>query len=332
MSLKSDAEALSTADGRRVGTAGHARAQRYLLDRMTSIGLIPYRNDRLDLSYERDGQDFHNLIGMVPGTIPRPSPVLIGAHYDSVISAPSADDNAAAVAIALGAAEALMQERPERDVVIGLFDAEEPPHFHAPTMGSIRFYEDQRRPEGVHAAVIMDLVGHDIPVPPEVTGTFPQFPRLLFLTGAESHPALAAVVAGVPRHPELPVIAARNELVGDMSDHHVFRLKRVPYLFLSCGHWPHYHQTSDTPDRLNYEKMGRIRDYLVSLVQALTCTDLPRRDGEDEADTTRLEVALLKESLGAGLPSLLEAADLEQLETRTDVDALGRWLKGRFGL
>jgi hypothetical protein len=217
MWLKTDTEALATASGRRVGTSGHVRARRYLLERMAAIGLTPYRDDRLEFSYQRDGQDFHNLIGRVAGTTAGRSPVLIGAHYDSVISAPSADDNAAAVAIALSSAEALMQARAERDIVIALFDAEEPPHFHAPTMGSIRFYEDQRQPAGVHAAVVMDLVGHDVPVPPEVTQTFPQFPRLLFLTGAESHGALAQVVGAIPRHPELSVIAARNELVGDMK-------------------------------------------------------------------------------------------------------------------
>src|SRR4029453_6202784 len=103
--------------------------------------------------------DFHNLIGRVAGTTAGRSPVLIGAHYDSVISAPSADDNAAAVAIALSSAEALMQARAERDIVIALFDAEEPPHFHAPTMGSIRFYEDQRQPAGAHGRGAIGLCG-----------------------------------------------------------------------------------------------------------------------------------------------------------------------------
>ena len=48
-----------------------------------------------------------NLVGVIPGADRRLSPVLIGAHYDSVIAAPSADDNAAAVAIALSAVGAL---------------------------------------------------------------------------------------------------------------------------------------------------------------------------------------------------------------------------------
>jgi len=48
----------------------------------------------------------------------------------------------------------------------------------------------------------------------------------------------------------------------------------VPYLFLSCGRWQHYHEESDTPDKLNYSKMARITDYTVSLVRKMGSTAL----------------------------------------------------------
>lgn len=35
---------------------------------------------------------------------------------------------------------------------------EEPPYFHS-AMGSMRFYEDQTDRRGIHAAVVMDLLG-----------------------------------------------------------------------------------------------------------------------------------------------------------------------------
>ena len=64
-------------------------------------------------------------------------------------------------------------------MILAFFDAEEPPHFLQPTMGSIRFYEDQLQDE-IHCAVIMDLVGHDVPVQ--------GLEDLLFITGMESDP------------------------------------------------------------------------------------------------------------------------------------------------
>ena len=91
--------------------------------------------------------------------------MLIGAHYDSVIAAPCADDNAAAVAIALRAATVLRSRPIERDVIIAIFDAEEPPYFLGESMGSVRFYEDQLLDKGIHAAIIMDMVGHDVVIP-----------------------------------------------------------------------------------------------------------------------------------------------------------------------
>ena len=64
----------------------------------------------------------------------------------------------------------------------------EPAHrFQYPQMGSIWFFEDQMDKRGVHCAVVMDLLGHDLPMQMIV-------------------PAL------------LSVVAALNRYIGDMSD------------------------------------------------------------------------------------------------------------------
>ena len=318
--LEGDVLALALPDGRVAGTAGHERARRYLLDRMQEIGLGPFVGDSFELPYEVHGQDFCNLVGVVPGTDPSKTPILIGAHYDSVIAAPCADDNAAAVAIALGAAARLIATPAARTVVIAIFDAEEPPHYQNASMGSIRFYEDQRAGQAISAAVIMDLVGHDVPVPdPEVSLFIPTLPKFLFVTGAESHPALVSIVeAAAGRVADLPTIAALNSYVGDVSDHHVFRLNDVPYLFLSCGRWEHYHMPSDTPDRLNYGKMARILEYLVHVVRAMCDRELDRAM---PADTVGLEIKLIEAAIGPlRMPLFRKVVGLEKFETREDLD------------
>ena len=103
-----------------VGTHGHDVAEEYLLGRMTDLGLVPYRGTTLALAYESHGQRFCNLVGVVPGEDRSLPPILIGAHYDSVIESYCADDNAAAVAIALLAADKLQHLGLRRDVVIAL--------------------------------------------------------------------------------------------------------------------------------------------------------------------------------------------------------------------
>jgi hypothetical protein len=312
--LRADVEAIARPEGRMVGSPGHGRARAYLERRLGELGLAPYRGESLALSYLHSdgGVESHNQVGVIPGTDRALAPLVIGAHYDSVIAAPSADDNAAAVAIALSAAAALGATPRARDIAIALFDAEEPPYFLGPDMGSVRFCASQTDARGVHAALVMDLVGHDFALP------LPGLANLLVAVGVESSGALPGLLDACPRPATLPLVAAHNEVVGDMSDHHAFRLRGVPYLFLTCGRWTHYHRESDTPDRLAWGKMVLIRDYLVALAGAMADGDL----ATPPVDTTAMEIRYLEAALGPVLPVVLPSLGLGALKTRADLQRL----------
>jgi Zn-dependent M28 family amino/carboxypeptidase len=118
--LKADVDSLSLPEGRMVGSDGHEIAKRFILGRFEEMGLTPYEAASFCLSYSDAGQDFVNLVGVMRAKRTVGSPILIGAHYDSVIAAPSADDNAAAIAVALAAASLLRSRPIERDVVIAM--------------------------------------------------------------------------------------------------------------------------------------------------------------------------------------------------------------------
>ena len=325
--LRQDVETLCTEDGRMVGSPGHEMARRFVRRRAEGVGLLPYGSD-LELHYERRDLRGTNVVGALHGADRSLPPLLLGAHYDSVIAAPCADDNAAAVAILLAVAASLRGTPLRRDIVFAFFDAEEPPWFQSPSMGSVRFFEDQRDDRGTQVAVVLDLMGHDLPV--EMAGPLPfalpglrKLRELVFMTGAESHEALAQVVRETALPKRLRLIATRNENVGDMSDHHAFRIGGVPFLFFTCGRWPHYHEPTDTPDRLNYRKMARFTRYLEALVLRLAEADLtPRRPGPYEVDTVAFEIESLRSSLGALLPVGLRMAGIERLETRGNLDDL----------
>ena len=137
-----DTRELALPEGRRVGQPGHTVARKYLAGRLKEIGLEPFSGNSFELPFSGKGQSFCNLAARLPGRSPDLAPVLIGAHYDSVIDAPCADDNATAVAVVLAAAEHFAGIKLERDLIIVLFDSEEPPYFQTPLMGSTRFYED----------------------------------------------------------------------------------------------------------------------------------------------------------------------------------------------
>lgn len=304
-SLVADVAALATAKGRMVGTPGHKRARAYLVERLESLKLVPYGTS-FELPYSVDGHRLCNVVAIAPGRQGRLPPIVLAAHYDTCGPLPGADDNAAAVAIALQVAEQLTRRPLQRDVVIGLFDGEEPPYSFTDAMGSVYWYRHQRQTP-VHCAVVLDLVGHDVPIP--------GLEDLLFVTGMESDPDLALRDLSRPNLRVQPIL---NSYVGDLSDHHIFRVHQRPFLFFSCARWEHYHARTDTPDKLNYRKMGRIAELLGSL--------LPRVDNMalagpfDSGDTLPVELAAASRHFGA------------KIDDRAGMDAFVKMAMSSFGL
>jgi len=318
--LQADVRCLALPEGREVGSPGHAKAQDYLCSRMHELGLEGYGGDGYRWPFEGKeahcGRHFTNLLGVLPGRYPERPPLLIAAHYDTCGPFPGADDNAAALAIALATVAPLRQASLERSVIYAFFDGEEPPFHLSPSMGSIRYYRDQRR-EPIHCALVMDLCGHDVPIP--------GLEDLLFITGAESDPGLAACLRRTHALDGMRPVATLNRYIGDMSDHHVFRIHARPYLFFSCGRWPHYHQPTDTPEKLNYNKMQTITAYLVSLATRISGYAL---EGPfEEEDTLTLELELLDKAVGP----FLDALGFRP-RTRTDMDQMIQALLSQFGL
>lgn len=300
-SLVNDVDNLCRYPTRATGTEGHAAAKRYLLRRFADLGLRPYVGTSFELPYGTSHHDLVNLIGITPHPGPSHAPVLIGAHYDTVTSTPGADDNAAAIAIALEVTRRLVENPAARPVVLASFDAEEPPHFRTVAMGSTRFVGEQMR-ERVHAALILDLVGHRI----EQAG----FSDMAAVMGSESHPQLAAAVSE-SNGKHLPVATLPNRIYPDMSDHYAFRIAGIPYLFFTCGQGEHYHRPTDTPDTLDYRKMERVADLLEELVRTSAAAPMSRAE---EHDTSELDVANLRKLLGDG------ASDMLGLRTAGDFD------------
>lgn len=285
VSLQKDVEALCRFPTRAVGSAGHQAARAYLVERFAELGLAPYAGDSYEVAYGPAQELLVNVVGEVRGEDPALAPLLIGAHYDTVPTTPGADDNAASVAIALAVAGRLTASPTRRSVVIAHFDAEEPPRFHTPMMGSTRFVAEQMA-EPVHAAIVLDLVGHSL--------TVPGFEALVAVMGTESHPRLAEVVGEANGH-SLGVVTLPNRMSPDLSDHYAFRIAQHPYLFLTGGEGRHYHAPTDTPDTLDYDKMAKLVDLVEELVRRIAAVPLGRAA---EHDTAEQDTANLRRLLG----------------------------------
>lgn len=267
-------------DGRYPGGEGHETAKHYLTGMLEQLAFQPLFGNSWSQEIKDGAAKLgENLGGVWPGRSGRR--ILLGAHYDHFKGIPGADDNAAALSILIETCRLLDQWSGEHDLVLCFFDLEEPPHFHTPTMGSTYFTENCPFDlDTVDCAIILDLCGHEISlrhllskvlggIPAGVPeACIPDQRNGVFVMGAEYSCDLLHAVRSIENSP-IPVYPFPNEKVGDMSDHHAFRLHGIPFLFFSCGWWEHYHQPTDTFDQLSLSTMNTLAEFLARLVPAL---------------------------------------------------------------
>jgi hypothetical protein len=120
---------------------------------------LGYRVD--EQPYTVGSKVFKNLEIVIPGrTLPNEN-IVIGAHYDTVIESPGADDNSSGVAGVLELARLLSGGMLDRTVRLVAFVNEEPPFFFTEDMGSRRYARQAReRNENIVAMLSMETIGH----------------------------------------------------------------------------------------------------------------------------------------------------------------------------
>ena len=331
--LTANTAALAMPEGRRVGQPGHDKAVQYLTQRLAELKLAPWRGNHYALEYELPHpntnklQKFTNLIAVIPGRNRTLPPILLGAHYDSIIDAPCADDNATSVALNLAIAEEFAEGELERDLVFALFDAEEPPHFAGKTMGSLRFYNDHCQDIEFAGVIVSDLIGHDLKLSdlgvdiPGIDLLIPHAGKTLFVLGAESDPAFPGIVEEAAASIKgINVFPTLSRYIGAPSDHYAFEEGGQPSLFLSCGTGRFYHSEKDDLDWINFKKLARITEFVASCIRKTD--ESPGMKEAVASDTVDFEVRMIQKAIGPALPVMLKRYGIETPRTREEMDTL----------
>lgn len=134
----------STLDNRRA-------ARDYLAATLASFGLDPGRQ-----AYGTAGGE--NVYARLASGRPNAELVVLGAHYDSVLRGPGANDNASGVAAVMAVARAMTRVTPRtRDLLIVFFDEEERGLLGSKAMAQM--LKDENRP--VHSVHTIDQMGWD---------------------------------------------------------------------------------------------------------------------------------------------------------------------------
>jgi Peptidase family M28/PDZ domain len=296
-------------EGRQTGTQGETLASEYIMGRYKSIGLDPKgTNGFLQPFSFKPKTDPHkevefttnadstitgnNVIGFIDNNAK--TTIVIGAHYDHLgfggdgslyrgeekAIHNGADDNASGVAVMLNLASRLKIKNDNAEIKDKnnyLFMA-----FSGEEMGLLGSNYFSKNPtitaESINYMINMDMVGRmkaDSTLAVYGTGTSPMFKQTLKANNDKFK-------------------LVENESGVGPSDHTSFYLIDVPVLHFFTGQHEDYHKPGDDSDKLNYEGMNLISDYIYQIITDLDDNgELAFRKTKNESEETpRFKVGL----------------------------------------
>ncbi|MCP4600326.1 MAG: M20/M25/M40 family metallo-hydrolase [Proteobacteria bacterium] len=224
-----------------------------------------------------------NIDAKLIGTEKKDEIIVVGAHYDSVMGCPGANDNGSGVAALLEIARLLKDKKLPRTVLFVAFVNEEPPFFKTRNMGS-RVYAKRSRElkENIKAMYCLETIGFytDTPCsqhyPPPVSFFYPRTGNFIgFVTNTSHRDLLRQTVSSFRKHTAFPSegAAVPGWLVGvSWSDHWSFWKEGYPALVITDTaffRYKHYHTTEDTPDKLIYDRFARVTAGIARTVEEM---------------------------------------------------------------
>lgn len=253
-------------------------AAQYIERQLQNIGYSIGRQE-----YSVDGTNVRNIEAVrdAPGHAAAAT-LVIGAHYDSFENAPGANDNATGTAAVIELARLLKDWQPERTRVrFVLFVNEEPPYYRSREMGSWRYaerlFETRERLLGM---ISLETIGafsdaaNSQRYPQPFGLIFPStanFVAFVGLPGARRF--LHDVIGSFRRNLAFPSIGGlAPDIVPGIgwSDHWAFQQFGFPAIMITDTapyRYPHYHLPSDTPDKVDFDKLARITNGLELIVR-----------------------------------------------------------------
>lgn len=226
----------------------------------------------------------HNLAVEVEGRDPGSPLVIVGAHYDSVIGSPGANDNATGVAALLYLADVFREKAPQRTIRFVAFVNEEPPMFQGAQMGSLVYARRSReRGEKIAAMLSLETIGYYTEAPKSqkypfpLAWLYPSTGNFIAVVGNVASSRLVREVVGhFRRLVSMPSegVALPEAVPGvGWSDHWAFWQEGYPGIMITdtaLYRYPYYHTHEDTPDKINLDRMTRMVAGLEEVLEALT--------------------------------------------------------------
>jgi Zn-dependent M28 family amino/carboxypeptidase len=240
-----------------------------IVKRRTPVSFVAKNKIQFKSARTLDEKQVRNIIGFVEGSDPalKEECVVFMAHYDHLGMKKNgeiyngADDNASGTATLLEVAKAFVQaeEKPKRNIVFLWVTAEE-----VGLIGSEYYSKNPVFPlEKTVACINLDMVGRVYEPSDSVWAHSPKlvkpFDEIYALIN-DFDPDLKKITETTCT--ELNLIPDFNlpDNFFYSSDHYHFHRNEVPILNLSTGYTADYHQTTDVPERINFDKMKKVAE------------------------------------------------------------------------
>lgn len=201
--------------------------------------------------------------------------VIVGAHYDVCGDQPGADDNASAVAGLLETARLLDAGKPDLPYRVDFvaYSLEEPPYFATDQMGSAvharSLHQGKVRVRGM---ICYEMIGYFSDAPgsqgfpdPAMAKIYPTTGNFIIVVGKNGQEAFwSKIKTNMQAHSEIGVQSismGSTQGLGGLSDHRNYWQYGYPAVMINDTAFlrnPNYHQTSDTIDTLDFDKMVQV--------------------------------------------------------------------------
>lgn len=233
-------------------------------------------------SYEMRGRTYHNIDAEIRGA--QPQIIVIGAHYDSVIGSPGANDNGSGVAALLALARRFAGKPSNHTLRFVAFVNEEPPYFQTSQMGSFVYASScKARRDQISAMISLETIAYFSDTPGSQTypslglGAFyPTTANFIgFVGNVRSRQLLRRALALFRQEATLPSEgAALPAFIPGVawSDQWSFWQHGYPGIMITdtaLFRYPHYHASTDTPDKLDYDRFALVVSGVQKMVEAM---------------------------------------------------------------
>ena len=286
--------------GRETGTIGQRSAANYIANFFKEIGIPPYkyntyfqkfkvRNVRRYGKWKKQSNKKYikgeNIIGYIEGTDLKDELLVITAHYDHLgtkedsLIYNGADDNGSGTSSIMEIAQAFMLAKkegkgPRRSVLIMPVSGEE-----KGLLGSKYYADNPIYPlENTIANLNVDMIGR--------IDDYHDNPDYVYLIGSDRlSTELHQISEDVNKqYINLELDYKFNEEDDPnryyyRSDHYNFAKNNIPVIFYFNGVHADYHKTSDTVDKIHFEKIQKISRYIF-----LTAWELANRNERPKLD------------------------------------------------